>query len=113
MKLARRWGSTDGGGRYEILATVGSFHGRTFGTLTATGNNVNVHAKFTGFSDPTTSAVSGSVGFGAVCACADRLTAINAAKAPIRDSIFLCVMCCRSGRSGLLVSGPLTRCTRF
>ncbi|MCW5892817.1 MAG: aspartate aminotransferase family protein [bacterium] len=37
MKLARRWGSDDGGGRYEILATVGSFHGRTFGTLTATG----------------------------------------------------------------------------
>ena len=37
MKLARRWGSTDGGGRYEILSTVGSFHGRTFATLTATG----------------------------------------------------------------------------
>jgi acetylornithine/N-succinyldiaminopimelate aminotransferase len=37
MKLARRWGSMDGGGRYEILATVGSFHGRTFATLTATG----------------------------------------------------------------------------
>jgi predicted acetylornithine/succinylornithine family transaminase len=37
MKLARRWGSEQGGGRYEILATVGSFHGRTFGTLTATG----------------------------------------------------------------------------
>jgi predicted acetylornithine/succinylornithine family transaminase len=37
MKLARRWGSIEGGGRYEILATVGSFHGRTFGTLTATG----------------------------------------------------------------------------
>jgi len=37
MKLARRWGSGDGGGRYEILATVGSFHGRTFATLTATG----------------------------------------------------------------------------
>jgi acetylornithine/N-succinyldiaminopimelate aminotransferase len=37
MKLARRWGSADGGGRYEILATTGSFHGRTFGTLTATG----------------------------------------------------------------------------
>jgi acetylornithine/N-succinyldiaminopimelate aminotransferase len=37
MKLARRWGSDHGGGRYEILATTGSFHGRTFGTLTATG----------------------------------------------------------------------------
>jgi len=37
MKLARRWGSNDGGGRFEILATTGSFHGRTFGTLTATG----------------------------------------------------------------------------
>jgi acetylornithine aminotransferase len=37
MKIARRWGADMGGGRYEILATVGSFHGRTFGTLTATG----------------------------------------------------------------------------
>jgi acetylornithine aminotransferase len=37
MKLARRWGSNEGGGRFEILATIGSFHGRTFGTLTATG----------------------------------------------------------------------------
>ena len=36
MKLARRWGS-EHGGRYEILATTGSFHGRTFATLTATG----------------------------------------------------------------------------
>jgi acetylornithine/N-succinyldiaminopimelate aminotransferase len=37
MKLARRWGSERGGGRYEILAAHGSFHGRTFGALTATG----------------------------------------------------------------------------
>lgn len=37
MKLARRWGSESGGGRYEILATHGSFHGRTFGALSATG----------------------------------------------------------------------------
>src|SRR2546430_910869 len=36
MKLARRWGS-EHGGRYEILSTTGSFHGRTFATLTATG----------------------------------------------------------------------------
>jgi acetylornithine aminotransferase len=37
MKLARRWGSSQSDGRYEILSTTGSFHGRTFGTLTATG----------------------------------------------------------------------------
>ena len=37
MKLARRWGADAGGGRYEILATHGSFHGRTFGALSATG----------------------------------------------------------------------------
>jgi acetylornithine aminotransferase len=37
MKLARRWGWLDGGGRFEILATHGSFHGRTFATVTATG----------------------------------------------------------------------------
>ncbi len=36
MKLARRWGAAHGG-RFEILATTGSFHGRTFATLTATG----------------------------------------------------------------------------
>src|SRR5262245_20234257 len=37
MKLARRWGADHGGGRFEIIATHGSFHGRTFATLTATG----------------------------------------------------------------------------
>jgi acetylornithine/N-succinyldiaminopimelate aminotransferase len=36
LKLARRWGA-ERGGRYEILAAHGSFHGRTFATLTATG----------------------------------------------------------------------------
>ena len=37
IKLARRWGSSEGGGRFEILSTVNSFHGRTLGTLSATG----------------------------------------------------------------------------
>ena len=37
IKLARRWGSNAGAGRYEILATLGSFHGRTLATLSATG----------------------------------------------------------------------------
>jgi predicted acetylornithine/succinylornithine family transaminase len=37
IKLARRWGADHGGGRFEILATHGSFHGRTLATLTATG----------------------------------------------------------------------------
>jgi acetylornithine/N-succinyldiaminopimelate aminotransferase len=37
LKVARRWGTNQGGGRFEILATTGSFHGRTFATLTATG----------------------------------------------------------------------------
>jgi len=36
LKLARRWGHSNGG-RYEIIATLGSFHGRTLGTLSATG----------------------------------------------------------------------------
>ncbi len=35
IKLARRWGH--GSGRFEIIATLGSFHGRTLGTLSATG----------------------------------------------------------------------------
>jgi predicted acetylornithine/succinylornithine family transaminase len=33
IKLARRWGN----GRFEILTALGSFHGRTLATLTATG----------------------------------------------------------------------------
>jgi acetylornithine/N-succinyldiaminopimelate aminotransferase len=37
MKLARRWGHLAGDGRFEILTTHNAFHGRTFGTLTATG----------------------------------------------------------------------------
>ncbi len=37
IKLARKWGHRDGGGRFEILATLGSFHGRTLATLSATG----------------------------------------------------------------------------
>ncbi|HWN57208.1 MAG TPA: aspartate aminotransferase family protein, partial [Methylomirabilota bacterium] len=37
IKLARRWGSNASAGRYEILATLGSFHGRTLATLSATG----------------------------------------------------------------------------
>src|SRR5277367_1231444 len=35
IKLARRWGH--GSGRFEIVSTLGSFHGRTLGTLSATG----------------------------------------------------------------------------
>jgi len=35
IKLARRWGH--GSGRFEIISTLGSFHGRTLGTLSATG----------------------------------------------------------------------------
>jgi acetylornithine/N-succinyldiaminopimelate aminotransferase len=37
IKLARRWGSQNGKGRFEILAAQGSFHGRTLATLSATG----------------------------------------------------------------------------
>src|ERR1700693_4455865 len=33
IKLARRWGN----GRFEILTTLGSFHGRTLATVSATG----------------------------------------------------------------------------
>jgi len=36
LKLARRWGHGNGG-RFEFIATQGSFHGRTFATLSATG----------------------------------------------------------------------------
>jgi len=34
IKLVRKWG---GGGRHVIVSTLGSFHGRTYGSLSATG----------------------------------------------------------------------------
>ena len=37
LKLARRYGSEKLGGKYEIISTHNSFHGRTLATLTATG----------------------------------------------------------------------------
>jgi predicted acetylornithine/succinylornithine family transaminase len=37
IKLARRYGQEKMGGRYEIISTHNSFHGRTLATLTATG----------------------------------------------------------------------------
>ncbi len=36
LKAARRFGHANGG-RYEVLTTLGSFHGRTFATIAATG----------------------------------------------------------------------------
>ncbi len=37
IKLARKYGHGPGGGRYEILTVLGSFHGRTLATIAATG----------------------------------------------------------------------------
>jgi acetylornithine/N-succinyldiaminopimelate aminotransferase len=37
IKLARKYGSEHGDGRFEILTALGSFHGRTVATITATG----------------------------------------------------------------------------
>lgn len=37
IKLARSFGAKARGGRFEILSMLGSFHGRTLATLTATG----------------------------------------------------------------------------
>lgn len=38
IKLARRWGHDSRNGAYEIITTVDSFHGRSMGSLAATGN---------------------------------------------------------------------------
>ena len=38
IKLARRWGSMNGG-RYEVVTMRNSFHGRTLATVTATGQD--------------------------------------------------------------------------
>ncbi len=37
IKLARKYGHDRGDGRYEIVTTLGSFHGRTLATIAATG----------------------------------------------------------------------------
>ncbi len=37
IKLARKYGHRHGGGRYEIITALGSFHGRTLATIAATG----------------------------------------------------------------------------
>ena len=41
IKLARKWGSATG--RYEIITTLNSFHGRTMATLSATGQDKIKH----------------------------------------------------------------------
>jgi acetylornithine aminotransferase/acetylornithine/N-succinyldiaminopimelate aminotransferase len=41
IKLARKWGSTKG--RYQIITTQNSFHGRTLATLSATGQDKIKH----------------------------------------------------------------------
>jgi predicted acetylornithine/succinylornithine family transaminase len=37
IKLARKYGHDHGGGRFEIVTLLGSFHGRTLATIAATG----------------------------------------------------------------------------
>jgi len=37
IKLARKYGADAGGGRFEIITALGSFHGRTIATIAATG----------------------------------------------------------------------------
>jgi acetylornithine/N-succinyldiaminopimelate aminotransferase len=37
IKLARKYGTDYGDGRFEVLTALGSFHGRTIATITATG----------------------------------------------------------------------------
>ena len=40
LKLARKWGARErGAGTVRVIAAVGSFHGRTFGALSATGQS--------------------------------------------------------------------------
>jgi acetylornithine/N-succinyldiaminopimelate aminotransferase len=38
LKLARKWGKTERGGAYRVIAAENSFHGRTLGTVAATWN---------------------------------------------------------------------------
>lgn len=45
MKLARRYGRQNGGGRYKIVTALRSFHGRTLAALAATGQP-QYHAGF-------------------------------------------------------------------
>jgi acetylornithine/N-succinyldiaminopimelate aminotransferase len=38
LKLARKWGKSEKGGAYRVIAAENSFHGRTLGTVAATWN---------------------------------------------------------------------------
>lgn len=37
LKMARKWAKDRGSDRYEVITTIDSFHGRTYGSLAATG----------------------------------------------------------------------------
>jgi acetylornithine/N-succinyldiaminopimelate aminotransferase len=37
IKLARKWGAVKRGGAFEVITTLGSFHGRTLATMAASG----------------------------------------------------------------------------
>lgn len=37
LKMARKWAKDKGSDRYEVITTIDSFHGRTYGSLAATG----------------------------------------------------------------------------
>jgi predicted acetylornithine/succinylornithine family transaminase len=39
IKIARKWGARNRDGAFEIITTVGSFHGRTLATVTASGQH--------------------------------------------------------------------------
>ncbi len=39
IKIARKWGARNRGGAFEIITTLGSFHGRTLATVTAGGQH--------------------------------------------------------------------------
>ena len=39
IKIARKWGAKNRNGAYEIITSLGSFHGRTLATVTATGQH--------------------------------------------------------------------------
>lgn len=39
IKIARKWGAKNRNGAFEIITSIGSFHGRTLATVTATGQH--------------------------------------------------------------------------
>ena len=90
IKLARKWGIANRHGAYEIIATHNGFHGRTLGSVAATGT-----PRYREFFGP------GMPGFAFVDY--DDVEAIRAATTPLTAAVLLEAI---QGEGGVIVPAP-------